>query len=244
MSDKMKQTTRQTISWNEFPDMAHFWDAYIDMFWGNGGQTSYHDMLLSDENYLKQAYYANNELLTGLEQQYIGSTKTAQGQYEKGIEQSRVPISLGTSKPLMNRVPGGESDVQSNLLKSKLNVADKALMAGTGQATRQLNIAEKFAPHRVDMQYLKELERKGMQGQTMRTGLPLVEQTAKIPERGIADSISSWVGIGGGALDLIGSIGKINQKYPDVWDGSVELGRDLWKDIGGWSSNFWGWLTK
>ena len=54
---KVEATQAQSpASWEDYPDYKEFWDAYIDIFWGNGGNTSFHQMLLQDEEWLKEVY--------------------------------------------------------------------------------------------------------------------------------------------------------------------------------------------
>jgi hypothetical protein len=137
---KAESTTEHGIApWDQIPDMKQFWDAYVEMFWGTGGGTPYHDMLVANQDWLREAYLANHEVLTAAEQQYVNATKETVQQYETGIEESRVPVSLG-GKTFMRAVPAREQSVQGDLLKVRQGALDKGLVASSGQAARQLGM--------------------------------------------------------------------------------------------------------
>jgi hypothetical protein len=241
MKARQKQTSKPG-AWSDFPDFERFWNAYVDMFWGDGGSTPYHDMLTADMEWLKSAYMANHEVLQQLEAKFIQSINQAQGSYETNIEASRIPISLN-GKLLANVAPPGEQRTQEGLRNSRLQTAGLTHATKAGAAQRLLEGQQQFTPYAADKQFLQTLQQQGMQGQSARAGLPIQETTGKIPGPSTMSQLYQGVQVGSGALDLIGSLQTINNKY-NIWDKATDFGGDIWNNAGQWGSDFWGWLTK
>ena len=238
----MKETTSSKPgAWSDFPDLEKFWGAYIDMFWGAGGTTPYHDMLTADMEWLKSAYMANDEIMKQLEASFTGSVKQAQGSYETNVEASRIPVSVN-GQVLGNVAPPGEQRTQEGLRSSRLQTAGLLHATEVGAAERLLEQQKQFTPFAADKQFLQSVQQQGMQGQTARGAHPTQNMSASIPGPGLGNQVLQGLKVGTGALNLIGSLQTINSKY-DVWDKASSYGEDVWKKAGEWGSDFWGWLT-
>lgn len=256
MSDKITQT-QSPASWDDFPELENFWNAFVDTFWGKGGDTSYHDMLIADQEWLKKAYLQNNDSLTSLEQNYLQSVQNTAQQYESGMEAANVPISFG-GQQLMNLVPRSAQRAQDALRGNRKEVADLSLLAGQDQAGRILDYAKQFTPNAPNMAYMDYLGQLGMGGQQVRAGLP--SETAKIPSASLPSQISSGIDVAQGAINLTGGITDLFKPQPMLtggpggggwsvtqgpssWDKLSEFGGDVWDKASEWGGDFWGWLT-
>lgn len=240
--DGKQTTSSKPGSWSDFPDLEKFWAAYVDIFWGNGGATPYHDMLMADMEWLKSAYMANDEMMKQLEASFMNSVKQAQGSYESNIEASRIPISVN-GRVLGNVAPPGEQRTQEGLRGSRLQTAGLLHATQAGSAERLLEQQKQFTPFAADKQFLQTLQQQGMQGQVARGAQPTQVSSASIPGPGLGTQITQGLSIAKGTLDLIGNLQTVNSKY-NVWDKASTFGESVWKQAGEWGTDFWGWLTK
>lgn len=179
MSTTTRGTTSETAApWSDFPEYEKMWEAFVDLFWGNGGDTSFHDMLEEDIEWLKKAYLQNNESLTRLESNYINE-----------LEGSQIPLRFGGG-PTLNLLP-----------KSSKFIAGERLDVGKDQAKRITDYAEDFTPNRANREYMEYLKSLGTEGQNLRMGLPTT--TEEIDEdTGFWETLGSVVDTGTGVYNL------------------------------------------
>ena len=240
MAEKAKEKSSKTVSWESYPGLKEFWDAFVDLFWGKGGTTPYWDMLKADEDWLRKAYMANNDLLEQMERKYLSRSNIATQQYERGLESAKIPIRSGGSRSLGSIVPTSEQQVQKNLFAARMGQNERELGIGKTQTERRLALATRFTPYKTQRKYIEQLGQAGMKGQTLRSALPTVKTTASLSGSGAASKAVSGLTIAGGTLDLFSTAANIDKKY-GVTESISDW--DIWKDLSDWGSEFWNWLT-
>lgn len=213
---------RKPADWSEYPEYKKFWDAYNDIFWGKGGNTSYHNMLLEDEAWLRDVYLQNNANLTQLEQSYIKNISDTMGRYEEGMKGGTISVGLGNG-PRTSFVPRATQRSLDARREAQLLNAYEKFATGKDQAARIKEYGEKFTPNLANISYMKVLQERGEEGQSLRTGMPITKTTGKVDtDTGL--SASDWIQAGTGLLNFFA-------KNPDAVKLAGKGGKALW-DVG------------
>jgi hypothetical protein len=242
MSDARATETKTPASWEQYPEYKKFWDAYIDIFWGEGGNTSYHQMLLEDQEWLRDVYLQNNTNLTNLEKSYINEVSGATGDYISGMEKSK--IGVRGPGPRMEVVPPRVSQNMQDIRDARLKESSIKYLAGQEQAGRIKEYGEKFTPNAADMQYLTALKGLADEGQALRTGASTTTSEADI-DTPITDT-SNLINLGAGALGFLNTatgtnvgqsiLGGIETGGRYLWDRGSDFIDWAWDSIFGGSS--------
>jgi hypothetical protein len=212
MADISATTEKQPGAWDE--EWKKFWDAFCDIYWGKGGNTAYHTMLLEDEEWLRNAYLQNNEALTQMEQQYVRSLSDTSRQFEQGMQQGT--ITMGGGNQQMSFVPGATQRSLESLKTNRNEVATARLAAGQDQANRIMDYAQNMPPNTANTAYLQNLANVAMTGQQTRHGLPTSTYTGEVPEETTQQKLSGYVDFGSGLLNFGNNL--VNSSFWDKID--------------------------
>lgn len=196
MSTEKTTTTKSIASWSQFPEYKKFWDAFVDVFWGEGGKTPYHGMITADQEYLKDAYMKNYNKLTELESNYLSTMSEANRAYERGVKEGNIDVRLG-GQHLMNLTPRRTQEMLGELRKQDIELAKAGVGIGGMQAARNIDAASKLSPYTADRAYMESLAKIGSQGQQARTSGG--ETVTEGPGLGI---LAQGLGLGSAAMDI------------------------------------------
>lgn len=266
-------TTHKPADWSSFPEYQDFWNAFVDIFWGEGGNTSYHDMIMADQAYLKDSYMKNYDKLNLIENTYLKERKEADLAYEQGMDDAEIEIRFGGQK-MFNMTPRPVKERLSDTREHAKELSGETMSIGGLQSARDIDMATKFTPHGTDIAYMNSLAGYGNQGQAMRgqagtttqkgpdggfmetglelagTGLDLYKQGAGAglwgnPSAKPTSSASSSASKPGSSLmDTLGDIGSAGLDLGgDAWDAATDFGSDAWDLATDWGTDFWDWLT-
>lgn len=240
MASAEQTTTQKPADWSEYPEYEKFWLSYVDIFWGEGGNTSYHDLLLENEAWLKDVYLQNNTNLTELEKGYIKSVSGATGEYLKGMDKGE--LSVGVGGPRTSFVPASTQRSLDKRMEAQLMESYEKYTTGQGQAGRIKEIGEKFTPAGPEIRYMEALRGEGEKGQALRTGMPTTTAEADV-DPGTAADVGNVVGLGAGVYEFM-------KKNPEILSGIGSAGTSIWDTGSGfmdymiddfdWSSGFGG----
>jgi len=234
MSSASSTEVKKPASWEDFPDYQNFWEAYLDIFWGAGGSTPYHEMLLQDEEWLKEVYLQNNSNLTQLEQSYINSVSGSTDEYLRGMDKQTLKITAPGGGASTSFVPSSAQRSLDARQKAQLLDSYEKYTAGQNQAGRIKEMGEKFTPNAANISFMEALRGEGEKGQALRAGMPITTSEGDV-DMDTSLTPTDYVNLGSGVLNFLAKNPDVTK---DIGEGISSAGSSLY-DAG---SDFWDWL--